>query len=528
MPPPPPLLSVVVAPSQLLAGAGDGEIGLLDTHELFSTSTSSSTVVPDGDSSTSSSPAVGRDGPTRRVRESTTRGKGETPRVALPAVPRSSSRHSPHKPRGVGGGGSMQPMSTGTAMGVGARAAEGEGLETSAADGGGDGDGGGEPIPRGFAKAMDAFEVSLSRDAAEAEVFSGGGSRQQAKGGGAGAAAATAVVAVAPEPGALGTPGALYRPVVRGLGMPEQLMHGEGARGSLSCLCLCARKPLIAGIARRGVRRQAEHFGRGGSGSAGGGGNGNGSVGVDVGAEVGGNDGGSESGRGEGEKPRHERPGAVLGAAGVEIQVWNYRTKRPLVRHRFGEDSSGGGSDEVAGGAGEMNARKGEADANGGGDGGGGGGDAVNPVAISFHPSGDSIAVAFRHYVNVFYIVGGGGGDSIGTGGGDNGDGDGGGSGGGGDGGGGGGGGHKSTTSSTDALSVPLPHSGAALSIDAAELAPLAVLRSDQREFMTKGMFSAAGELDPVINHDPISALHYSPGGHLLAVVTGKVLTACH
>lgn len=48
-------------------------------------------------------------------------------------------------------------------------------------------------------------------------------------------------------------------------------------------------------------------------------------------------------------------------------------------------------------------------------------------------------------------------------------------------------------------------------------------LRSDQREFLTKGMFSVVGETDPVINSDPVSAVHYSPGGHLLAVVTGKV-----
>ena len=134
----------------------------------------------------------------------------------------------------------------------------------------------------------------------------------------------------------------------------------------------------------------------------------------------------------------------------------------------------------------------------------------MNPVAISLHPCGDFIAVAFPHYVNVFYIVGGGGGDAAGTRDG-------------GSGGSSGGGGHISMASSADVLSVPLPHSGAALSIDAAELDPLAVLRSDQREFMTKGMFSVAGEQDPVINHDPISALHYSPGGHLLAVVTGKV-----
>lgn len=360
---------------------------------------------------------------------------------------------------------------------------------------------------------MDAFEISLTRDAVEAEVCSTGGSRQQAKGGLASAAgAAAAVVAVAPEPGALGTAGALYRPVVRGLGIPEQLMHGEGARGSLSCLSLCARKPLIAGIARRGTRQQAESLRWDGNG---GGGNRNGSVGVDVGAEEGGGDGGSEGGRGDGERPRQGRPREVPGTAGVEIQVWNYRTKRALVKHRFGDDSSGGGggggSDEVVGGPGEVNTPGGEADADGGGD--GAGGDAGNPVAISLHPSGDFIAVAFRHYVNVFYIVGGGGGggDAVGTEDGGN------------EGDGGSGGGHRSMASSTDALSVQVPHSGAALSIDAAELAPLAVLRSDQREFMTKGMFSAAGEQDSVINHDPISALHYSPGGHLLAVVTGKV-----
>lgn len=365
---------------------------------------------------------------------------------------------------------------------------------------------------------MDAFEVSLIKEAAEAEVsYSSGSGSRQVKGGVASAATVAAVASAGPETLETAS-GTLYRPVVRGLGVPEKLMHGEGARGSLTCLTLCARKPLMAGIARKGKRQQVDFSRRGGSDDGGGGGgvgaSMNGEVAVHAGDGGGysGSDDSSEGARGDVERPRRERTGVVLGTTGVEIQVWNYRTKRPLVRHRFGDCSSGsddgGGGDDVAG---EVGAPGGGVEADEGGDGGGERGDAAIPVAISLHPSGDFIAVAFPHYVNVFYIVGRGC-DALGKGHG----------GGCGVTGGSGGGGRTNMLSSTDA-SVPPLTLGAALSVDAAESDPLAVLRSDQREFMTKGMFSVAGEQDPVINSDPVSALNYSPGGHLLAVVTGKV-----
>lgn len=203
-----------------------------------------------------------------------------------------------------------------------------------------------------------------------------------------------------------------------------------------------------------------------------------------------------------------ERQQHATGTGGcVEIQIWNYRTKRALVRHRFGEDASplGGdssGVDELVGSvidAGGNDRRGGAGGGHSGDD-----GDTAFPVAISLHPSGDSIAVAFPNYVNVFYIVGGGGEpveDQRG----------------------GGGEGVADVTASKDTLSMSLKQYGVAEELAAKEMIPLATLRSDQREFLTKGMFSVSGEQEPVINCDPVSAVQYSPGGHLLAVVTGKV-----
>ncbi|CAM9414220.1 unnamed protein product, partial [Ectocarpus sp. 12 AP-2014] len=109
-------------------------------------------------------------------------------------------------------------------------------------------------------------------------------------------------------------------------------------------------------------------------------------------------------------------PAAGASADGIdgspEIQIWNYRTKRLLVRHRFGGDCSSGSSDAQAGELlGSVVVAGG--DDQGGSDGTDAGGvreeGATCPVSISLHPSGDSIAVAFPHCVNVFYIVGSGG-----------------------------------------------------------------------------------------------------------------------
>lgn len=198
-------------------------------------------------------------------------------------------------------------------------------------------------------------------------------------------------------------------------------------------------------------------------------------------------------------------------------QVWNYRTKRLLVSHPFEQDgapqhSTTSVGDQLKRGAGGSGANSKitppESDA---AEGGRAGKDAGGPVGISLHPSGDAVAVAFANYISVYYIVGGGGNDPEE---------------------GGGLTGKANTVSSSDVwalssfpeCSVRSPDGTAVLTRAACAMdSPLAALRADQREFLTKGMFSVAGEVDPVINHDPVSAVQYSPGGHLLAVITGKV-----
>lgn len=397
-------------------------------------------------------------------------------------------------------------------------AAAGVTLETNSSDGE-------RVVSRGFARAMDAFEDSL-RIAADAELGSAGTGaasrpqqqqQQAARGGGAAAATvkSTSSASGSSKSGATAKAKSLYRPVARGLGVRERqppAWHGEAGmergtrrRGSLSCLSVCARKPLLAAIARGGA----------GLSSVGG-------VGDE---EKSGSDGTAENDESPRERQRRQRQRHPATGrpttAGVEIQIWNYRTKRALVRHRFGSDlpslggggggdGGGGGSIELlgsvidgggtgGGGGGGMGADGGD-----GGAGGGDGGDVTCPVALSLHPSGDSIAVAFPDYVNVFYIVGGGGETAGGRRG-------------------SGGEGVADAAASKDSLSMSLKQFGVAEEMAAAETTPLATLRSDQREFLTKGMFSVSGEQEPVINCDPVSAVHYSPGGHLLAVVTGKV-----
>lgn len=334
----------------------------------------------------------------------------------------------------------------------------------------------GEAIVRGFAKAMDSFEDTL-QVGADAEQYSAPGSRQ-AKGGGQ-----NADTSASPEPGTTST---LYRPVARGLGLGKQAARGSNeARVSLTGLALCARKPLIAAIARSVPRAQALPP-RGGDRRK--------SVRDNRCSDHGDEEDMAQSGM----RRQHQR--SVGAAKMVEVQVWNYRTKRALVKHRFGEGSEGSGKEvtkDVATGGGSGGGAEAE--------GKGGGEDAAIPVAISLHPSGNSIAVGFPHYVSVFFIVGGGGD----TGGED----------------GGGSSVQADVTASTKTLSVSSEFPEAARAVAAADVTPLATLRSDQQEFMTKGMFSVAGDQDSVINYDPVSAVHFSPGGHLLAVITGKVST---
>lgn len=413
---------------------------------------------------------------------------------------------------------------------------DGAALETTSADGG-------TVISRGFAKAMDAFEDSL-RVAADAELGStGAGSKQQQQrakkdSSGAGAAAATRTSSASGSQKSRETTikvNPLYRPVARGLGLTGRqqqspAFRGEGAvdgvgqrGGSLSSLTVCARRPLLGAIAKGGPRSSssvvvvvAPEAGevegcRSDTDAA-----------SDEDVSVSGNTAASGAPHGKRQQRQqrlhnqHQAARGGGGGGGVEVQVWNYRTKRLFVRHRFGGggdsssgDGGGGGGENLVGSViptGGDNHRGGgggmEADA----EGGGGDGDATCPVAVSLHPSGDSIAVAFPHYVNVFYIVGSGGeavDDQNGAGGGD--------------------GVVDMAAFSKDTSSMSLQQTGVAETVAASDMAPLATLRSDQREFLTKGMFSVSGEQEQVINCDPVSAVHYSPGGHLLAVVTGKV-----
>lgn len=405
---------------------------------------------------------------------------------------------------------------------------DGVALETTSADGG-------TVISRGFAKAMDVFEDSL-RVAAEAELGStGAGSKQlqRTKKESSGAAAAAAATRTNSASGSQqsgetttsNTTNPLYRPVARGLGLRgrqkqpafrgEGSVNGVGRRGgSLSSLTVCARRPLLGVIAKCGPRLSSSMVvapeGREGgrrseTGAA-----------SDEDVSGSGNTVGSGVPEGKEQQTRFNNHHHRAAGGGVEVQVWNYRTKRLFVRHRFGGgdawDGDGGNGDNLVGSviaAGGDDQRVGgggvDADAEGGeGTGGGEGeGDATSPVAVSLHPSGDSIAVAFPHFVNVFYVVGSGG-EAI-----DDQD--------------GGDGVADMAISSKDTLSMSLQQAGVAETLAASDMAPLATLRSDQREFLTKGIFSVSGEQEQVLNCDPVSAVHYSPGGHLLAVVTGKV-----
>ena len=488
-------------PAQLAAGAEDGDIGLLDVDQLLR-------AAPDDDSLASS---IDRgDGITDPKRQT-----GQATLMSGSSGGRSGGKRTPVA-RPCRGDHSRKAATSNQAA-----QAPGVALETSTPDGGG-------AVSRGFARAMDAFEDSL-RAASDAELISttGSGPRppQPKRANKAAAAASTSSASVSTKPKS-----PLYRPVARGLGVARRHSRGcQGAgggggggggrtTGSLSCLAVCARKPLLAAIARGGATSWSEAGGGCHSEPGEGGDEESISDSVTINAGV------SQGSGQERQKPQQpatagsSSPGAS--GASAEIQVWNYRTKRMLVRHRFGRDCSsqddggvGGGGENLVGsviGAGGGFQGGGE-DGAGGGDVDGNGGDATCPVALSLHPSGDSIAVAFPHCVSVFYVVGSGGdpvADQIG--------------------GGGVGGGVRAegvgnTAVSKDTLSTSLQEPVLAEAAAAAESVPLATLRSDQREFLTKGMFSVAGEQEPIINCDPVSAVHYSPGGHLLAVVTGKV-----
>lgn len=407
---------------------------------------------------------------------------------------------------------------------------------------------GGEAIVRGFARAMDKFELSLLETSAcsESDVASTRGkepmtarmsdskSKRDRVGGGKfftedqmrGGERYTNVQISGP----------VYRSVVRGLsaagdgggeGRERREASGGGGGGgggrpSMSCLSLCARKPLLAGITRIPGDSAV-------NGDRVVGGNG-----VDEDTDV-----SAKAGSGA-ERPSllHRNPaspplgGGIGGRSAVKLQVWNYRTKRLLVSHRFeqggassaiidetdDDDDDGGAGEENKGSTAAAENKDGCSDAGADEDGGSNNAD-LTPVALSLHPSGDSIAVAFPHYVSMYYIVGGGSVEAskegIFSGGG------------------GGGGsvphaGHPSALAAvcTGALGGRFSSGagsaeGAGAAVNSTSL--MLTLRSDQREFLTKGMFTVVGETDPVINYDPVSAVHYSPGGHLLAIVTGKV-----
>eukprot|EP00903_Cladosiphon_okamuranus_P020583 g18894.t1 len=481
----------------LFAGAEDGEIGLLDIHELFS-------AAPDSNSLASSIDCDVRRGATTTTTGVATGVEGEEKRAPVPRLCRV------HPPKAA----TPETQATGwTVAGAGAPAAAEVALETNSLDGG--------VVSRGFAKAMDEFEDSL-RAAAEAELGSTGPGaaskphhQKHAKNGGAAPAAvakSTSSASGSSKTGATAEAKPLYRPVARGLGVgggQPYAFHGEVGlernrrRGALSCLAVCARKPLLAAIARGGVGLVSADGTRNDKTS-------NCGTAVDNDSSLG------ERQRQHQHQPHQPANDRSTGGA-VEIQIWNYRTKRALVKHRFGRGSSSavGGGGGAAGvgehfgsvldaaandqtGSGGMGADRG---------GGGDGRDVTCPVAISLHPSGDSIAVAFPNYVNVFYIVGGGCGGEAG--------------------------GDQSgvvvegmvdLAASNATLSISPKHVGVAEELAATEMAPLATLRSDQREFLTKGMLSVSGEQEAVINCDPVSAVQYSPGGHLLAVVTGKIV----
>lgn len=341
----------------------------------------------------------------------------------------------------------------------------------------------GEAIVRGFAQAMDNFEDSLKNAAGDAELGSRSGTREEAKG-----CRDVTVSTVMGRPGANALTaddcGPIFRCVVRGIGPvgqgQGQDVRGKSGRGAMTCLSLCARKPLLAGIVRTRIEADPVHYlGRRSFGSI--------SAAV-VASSQHGKSSGSTNSHNEEEDDKifsSSQHDLCVPADCAEVQVWNYRTKRILLRYQFGNCSSGSEANSGGGGRGGGGGDTGGAETGGGGAEEGNG---ATPVAISLHPSGDVVAVAFPHYISIFYIVGGGGDREDG------------------------GGGSEMMVSSPTSSSCIAP---------AAQ--PLATLRSDQREFLTKGMFSVAGEKEAVINYDAVSALHYSPGGHLLAVLTGKV-----
>lgn len=333
----------------------------------------------------------------------------------------------------------------------------------------------GEAIVRGFSRAMDSFQDSLRTKGHHADASLGSSKTDRIA-----SEASSEISASISSKDIRFEGGFLYRPVVRGLGVNASghSLHGENRRWAMTSLSVSARKPLLAGIVKAMTGSEDSHHDKEGTVCDEDGSN-NGSTGMAVDVR------GSTTLR-------------SLPSISSEVQVWNYRTKRLLVRHRF---EQGPASREDLGGL--AGGGESEVCIGGGGTGGPGGeGHSLEPVAISLHPTGDEVAVAFPHYLNIFYVVGAGGSDE----------------------------------------DVPLDHSDASSSCSLSSgpsispsrvtldtnssttrASPLAALRSDQREFLTKGIFSVPGEEGAIVNYDPVSAIEYAPGGHLLAVVTGKV-----
>lgn len=461
-----------------MAGAADGEIGLLDTQALFSCA-----IAADETDDVSSRGGLLQMTASGGGKRSNGRGVGRKVDTVAGGAPRSIAQKSP----------------------------------------GSDG----EDVVRGFAKAMDTFEDALR---VAADGFGKGDGSQSVRHG----ETSASVSGRSRGFGALGSGSGtmLYRPVVHALCLSNQSGHrsSEKLKASCSCLTLCATKPLIAAIAKVGW------------------GDGGGNREEDCRQSLAYHDsarvwsgeaeriGELTTTEGQG-RQRPRRDGDVTTDAdksggcirGVEVQVWNYRTKQLLVKYPFDtkpsivdtgatggpatpsihRGGSGGGGGDCAGGPTNDDTLAGGSTV---------GGNPSIPVDISLHPSGHSIAIAFSHNVNIFYIVGSDGvlnatdcgervPDAMTS--------------------------SCSSTSTVDLRSAPEESSSISVSsartVSAAahteDESPVATLRSDHREFVTRGMFSVAGEKEPVVNDDPVSSVEYSPGGHLLAVITGKVLS---
>ncbi|CAM9442887.1 unnamed protein product, partial [Choristocarpus tenellus] len=363
-----------------------------------------------------------------------------------------------------------------------------------------------QDLGRGFAKALDAFEASLGREANESKTMEGEGASTilvsgrkngrdmddsyrkcdvagshlcnsgghtaffEAPGGRKGANQGVNLAGVEGTRdgswrGASKSMRSrvLFEPVVWGLGgvgegckEKQNMDRRTGGRG-LTCLSLSTRKPLLAGI---------------------------------------------------------------IPSVPAQLCVWNYQSKRLMVRHWFndgvGVRKRGNDGGKVGQPDSDAECSVKDRDGKGSGDHGTGsakidGEDSVRPVAVSLHPSGDSVAVAFHDFVGFYYIVGIG--VKLGV------------------------EGETGTAKfgkeevDLDSLGNPSKDEGfhsMDMGSNEGEGAgdvgiPTDTLHCDQ-EFHIKGMFGVPGHKETFINYDPVSALHFSNGGHLLAVITGKAV----